>query len=159
MTSVPARGPSAYTHRLPVALLATAGLVIAGYLSLFELGVLHGVWDPVFGSGSREVLTSTLATSLPVPDAVLGVLAYLGEAALALIGPGDRWRRQPWLTLAYGALATALGCTAIGLVIVQAFVVHAWCLLCLGSASISLVAFALAAPELAATLRHLRGTP
>lgn len=158
MTPAPTRGPSAYTHRLPVALLATAGLGIAGYLSLFEFGVIRAVWDPVFGSGSRDVLTSTLATSLPVPDAALGVLAYLGEAVLALLGGRMRWREQPGLVLAYGVLATVLGCTAIGLAIVQAFVVHAWCLLCLGSASISLLAFALAAPELMATLHHLRGT-
>lgn len=149
--------PSALSHRWPVALLALAGALIAAYLSLFELGVTHEVWDPLFGDGSRAVLTSTLATSLPVPDAVLGVLAYLAEALLALAGGPDRWREAPWLTLAYGALATALGCTAIGLVAVQTFVVHAWCLLCLGSASISGVAFVLAVPELMATVRRLRG--
>jgi len=67
--------PSALSHRRPVALLALAGALIAAYLSLFELGVTHEVWDPLFGDGSRAVLTSTLATSLPVPDAVLGVVA------------------------------------------------------------------------------------
>jgi len=140
-----------------VALLAGAGLLIAGYLSLFELGVTNGVWDPVFGNGSREVLSSTLATSLPVPDALLGVLAYLAEAVLALAGGAERWRVQPRLVLAYGGLSTGLGCAAIGLAAVQAFAIHAWCLLCLGSALVSLTAFSLAAPELMATIRRLRG--
>jgi uncharacterized membrane protein len=137
--------------------VAATGLVIAGYLSLFELGVTARVWDPVFGSGSEQVLTSALATSLPVPDAVLGMAAYLTEAVLALVGSEQRWLEQPRIVLAYGALSTALACTAIGLVAVQSFVVGAWCLLCLGSAAISLSAFALAAPEVAATIRHLRG--
>lgn len=139
-----------------VAILAAAGLVIAGYLSLFELGVVGSVWDPVFGDGSRQVLTSALATSLPVPDAVLGMAAYLGEAVLALAGGPERWRDQPRLVLAYGGLSAALAGTAIGLVAVQALVVHAWCLLCLTSAAISIGAFALAAPEIVATIRHLR---
>ncbi len=148
--------PSARSHRRAVAILAATGLAIAAYLSLFELGVIDTVWDPVFGGGSEQVLTSTLATSLPVPDAVLGMLAYLAEGVLALLGGEERWHRQPGLVLVYGALSASLACTAIGLVAVQALIVRAWCLLCLGSAVISLSAFALAAPEVIATIQHLR---
>ncbi len=118
-------------------MLAAAGLVIAGYLSLFELGVIGSVWDPVFGRGSRRVLTSPLASSLPVPDAVLGVLAYLSEVVLALVGGPRRWRDQPRLVIVYGGLAAALVSTAIGLVAIQAFAIRAWCLLCLGSEAVN----------------------
>jgi len=81
--------PSAWDQRLPVAGVAPAGFAIAAYLTLFQLGVLHTVWEPFFGDGSRTVLTSRISRLLPVPDAALGAAGYLLDAVAGLVGgPG-----------------------------------------------------------------------
>ena len=140
---------------LPV--LALAGAAISGYLALFELGLIPMVWDPLFGSGSEQVLTSAPARALPIPDAVLGVAGYLAEAVLAVaahLTDGGASRR---LTIALGALAAVMGLTALGLVALQALVVSAWCALCLASAFISLSIASVAIPD-ALNALHSRAT-
>src|SRR5689334_18983885 len=82
---VQAHNPSAWRHRLVVALAALAGCGIAGYLALYQWGVDSRVWEPFFGSGSDAILHSHLAEALPVPDAALGVAAYLSEAVAVLV--------------------------------------------------------------------------
>jgi len=99
------------------------------------------------------VLTSSLSRALPVPDAVIGAIAYAAEAVLLLIGGPTRARTAPWIVIAYGALATAMAATAVALVLSQAFVVHAWCTLCLGSALVSWLVFALALREAVPAIR------
>lgn len=67
--------------------LALAGLAIAVYLTLYQLGIVPTVWEPFFGEGSRKVLHSPISRLLPIPDASLGAVGYLVE----------RWRgRRSW---------------------------------------------------------------
>ncbi|MFD7160474.1 vitamin K epoxide reductase family protein [Kribbella sp. NPDC059898] len=149
-------GPSALGRRLPVVLLSLAGFAIAMTLTLFQAGVLDSVWEPFFGDGSRQVLTSSVAQAIPIPDASLGAAAYLIEAVLELIGSPYRWRDRPWLVVLPGVVAAGLAAAAIGLVAAQIFIVKAFCTLCLGSAAISLLVAVLVAPEAAAAVRRLR---
>lgn len=124
--------------RLTVLALALAGAGVAAYLVLVQTDVVAHAWDPVFGRGSDRVLRSSVSRSLPFPDAGLGLVAYLLEAALALTDHGERWRRRPVLPLAYDATALGLGAAAVVLIGLQATVVGHWCLLCLCSAALSL---------------------
>src|SRR5690242_11836835 len=80
------RNPSAWSHRRWVIGLALLGAGIATYLTLYQAGLIRQVWEPFFGDGSEIVLRSWVSTMLPVPDATLGVLAYLVEAVLASLG-------------------------------------------------------------------------
>jgi uncharacterized membrane protein len=155
VTTAPAT-PSGLRLRLPVVLLSLAGLVIATVLTLFQVGVLHTVWDPFFGDGSRRVLTSSISRSLPVPDAALGMVAYLAEAVLESIGGRHRWHRHPWLPIAAGVVAAGLGVAALGLIAAQVLLVRAFCTLCLTSAAISLLVAGLVTPEVTAAVRRLR---
>ena len=152
----PYAGRSAWSHRLPAAALGAAGFVIAGYLALFQLGSVTSVWDPVFGDGSVQVLRSPLASALPVPDAALGAVGYLLEAVLLLAGGRARWRDRPWLVIVGALLVAAMAAGGVVLVVVQVAVLGTGCTLCLVSATISLVIAALAMPEAAATVSHLR---
>ena len=148
--------PSRMSKRLPLAGLALCGALVALYLTLYQVDVIDSVWEPFFGDGSRKILDSSLARSLPVPDAALGVVAYLAEVVLDLIGGEDRWRRRPAVVLVFGALVLGMAAGSIGLVLLQAFYFRAFCTLCLVSAGISLVIAALALGEPLASLRFLR---
>jgi hypothetical protein len=147
------RDPTAWRRRGVLLALALAGLAVAGYLTLYQVGVFEHVWDPVFGPrASRKVLGLTD----PVPDAAAGVLAYLTEIVLLLIGAPGRWRTMAWTCLALGAVLLAGAAVSIVLIVVQATVAHDWCLLCLGSAGLSLVLCALGIGEARAALGHVR---
>jgi uncharacterized membrane protein len=149
-------GPSTWQYRVPVILLATAGLTVATILTLYQVGLLKSVWEPFFGGGSRKVLTSALSQALPVPDAALGVTGYLTEAVLETIGGQRRWHDRPHVVFAAGLVAAGLGTAAIVLIAAQALLVQNFCTLCLTSAAISLLVAALVAPEALAATRRLR---
>jgi hypothetical protein len=149
--------PSKWSHRLPVLLLALAGCGIATYLALYQVHVLPTVWEPVFGNGSTVILReSAVARLLPVPDAALGAGVYLLEALAELPGDESRWRTKPWAVALLGLIAAGLGVAALGLVLAQALWFHHFCTLCLASAACSLLGCAAAAPEVWATVQHLR---
>lgn len=142
--------PDGLAERIRLIVLAFIGLYVSSYLTLYQLGVVSGVWDP-FLDGSPKVLH----LFEPVPDAALGALAYGTEIALSLIGGGDRWRSAPMdgtgprfrhlLRRSSERRASA----------VQPLVVGAWCTMCLASAAVSFAIFALSINEPRAALQHL----
>jgi uncharacterized membrane protein len=139
------------TRRAAALALAAAGLAVSAYLAAYQLELVATVWDPVFGpASSAQVLHSALSRALPVPDALLGALAYAAELAAGLAA---WWRPRRPVLLVYGAIAALLALTSVGLVAVQALVVHHFCLLCLTSAVISWAVAALVAPESLAAMR------
>lgn len=149
--------PSAWRHRLPVVALALLGCGMSTYLTLYQWHALPGVWDPFFGAASSEaVLTSVISRYLPVPDATLGALAYVGEAVLGLLGGSNRWRTHPWLVLLFGLTVLGMACVSLLLVAIQAFVVHSLCTLCLCSAAISWLNAWLSHDEVFAGLQRVR---
>lgn len=146
------KNPTAWSRRLPVTAMALVGLGIASYLTLYQVGILQSAWDPFFPEGSRKVLTFTS----PFPDASLGVLAYLTEIVLSLIGGSDRWRTMPWAVLAFGAVISIGALVSIMLIIVQPVFVGAWCTLCVASALISMAIFIAGVREPLAGLQYLK---
>ncbi len=148
--------PSSRKQRNHLVITAVAGLCIALYLGLYQLHIFSTVWDPFFINGSKEVLHSSVAKSLPVPDAFLGAFAYLMDAAGAFIGGEHRWKTSPWMVLFYGMVVGPLGMISIVLVIVQPVFLHAWCTLCLCSAAISISMISPATDEVLATLQYLQ---
>jgi hypothetical protein len=143
--------PTAWRKRLAIAALATAGLLVSGYLSLYQVGVLGRVWDPFFPAGVVDVLELTR----PVPDAAFGVAAYAAELALSFVGGADRWRTRPWTVLAFGVVIACGAVTSIALMAIQPLVAGGWCTPCLASAVISLLIFGWGADEPLAALQHL----
>ena len=133
--------PTDYRHRARLAVLASLGLLIALYLTLYQFRAYGTVWDPFFDA--RKVLDATY----PIPDAFAGVIAYGAELLLLVLGGEDRWRRLPWTCLALGAFLASGAVVSIALIVVQPTLVGHWCTLCLASAAISLVLFALGINE------------
>lgn len=148
--------PAAWSQRLPIVGLALVGFGIALYLSLYQLDVLDGVWEPFFGDGSRTILDSRVSHLLPVPDALLGAFGYLADAVAGLIGGSGRWRTMPWIVIVFGLAIGPFGAVSITLVVLQPVLFDSFCTLCLASAVISLAMIPPALDEVLATLQHLR---
>jgi len=146
-----------YTRGIIIA-LALIAFCIATDLALYQTRVVAGVWDPVFDGQSEHVLDSSVSRAIRrvtiIPDAALGAIAYLTEIVFCLLGApasspaGPPASRRRLLRVLFGLNSLALVLAGLALVALQAFVVHAWCLLCLTSASISVVIAILAATEL-----------
>lgn len=148
--------PSTWGQRLPIVGAALLGVLIAGYLAAFQLRWIDTVWEPFFGNGSREVLTSRLSHVLPIPDAALGAFGYLVDAVAGVIGGTGRWRSMPWIVIVFGVAVGPLGLVSIALVMSQPLVVGAWCTLCLASAVVSVLMIGPAMDEMLASLQHVK---
>lgn len=152
--------PSAWSQRIPIALLALVGFVISAYMALFEWGLISSVWDPVFGDSTERVLASDVAHRLHrwfgIPDAAMGAVAYLGDAVLGMAGSTRRWQYRPWMVILFGIDVIPLGAVSAILVLLQATIVGYWCFLCLVSAAISLILIYWAYDEVWSSLLYLR---
>lgn len=150
---------SSWSQRVPIAVLGFVGFSIAGYMGLYQWGLIATVWDPVFGNQSAQVLRSDTSLWMErwmlVPDAILGAIAYLGDAIYGLAGSTRRWQMRPWMTILFGIDVIPLGVVSVVLVVAQGTVVGAWCFLCLTTAAISVALIALAYDEVWSCMRFL----
>jgi uncharacterized membrane protein len=108
--------------RLAAALVAAAGTAVAGYLTY-----VHYRPDALVctgGGGCETVQESRYAELVGVPVALLGLLAYAAVLALVI------WDAPVARTLA-GAIALSAAGFALYLLVLQAFVIDAWCVWCL----------------------------
>ncbi len=148
--------PSAWSQRIPISLLAMAGFAMSGYLAAFQLGYTDRAVDPLFGDGTRRVLTSDISRWFPVSDAGLGAVSYLLEALTGFIGDRRRWRTMPWMVLLFGLMIIPTGAVSILLVVLQPIGVGSWCTLCLATAAVMLLMVSPALDEVIATCQALR---
>lgn len=151
--------PSAWSQRIPIAVLAGVAFFISTYMALYQWRLIPEVWDPVFGMGTQNVLDSPTSEQirswLLIPDAALGSVAYLGDAIYGLVGTTRRWQYRPWMVVLFGLDVIPLGIVSAVLVVLQGTVVGAWCFFCLVTALISLVLVYWAYDEVWATLKYL----
>jgi uncharacterized membrane protein len=151
--------PSGWRQRITIAVLGALAGAIAVYMALYQWRLIGGVWDPVFGEQSQQVLDSEVSHRmrhwLRIPDAALGAVGYFSEVILALAGSTRRWQYRPWMVLLFGFDVIPLGIVSVVLVVLQGTVVGAWCFLCLVTAGISLMLVFLAYDEVWSTLRFL----
>ncbi|HEX2302498.1 MAG TPA: vitamin K epoxide reductase family protein [Gaiella sp.] len=108
--------------RAAVALVALAGVAVAGYLTYVH-------YEPealicTSSGGCEAVQDSSYAELAGIPVALLGLGAYL--VVLALVA----WDTDLARTLAAAMALAAVGFAAY-LVVLQAFVIDAWCVWCL----------------------------
>lgn len=152
--------PSAWSQRIPIVLLALVGVVVAGWLALYQQEYVDTVWEPFFGDGTRTIVResgfSEFFEQFPIGDAALGALSYLLDAVTGAIGGTERWRTMPWIVVIFGIAVGPLGVVSIMLVVMQPVLYDAFCTLCLASAVISLAMIGPAADEVLASMQYLR---
>ena len=113
------------TLRVAVAVLALAGLAIAGYLTWARYAH-ESVACPIGGGGCETVQESSYAELAGIPVALLGLLLYL--TVLGLVAWDSPAARQ-----AVAALALAGTAFAAYLVVIQVAVIDAVCAWCLAN--------------------------
>ena len=148
--------PSTWRQRLPIVGLALIGVVIAGYMALYQFNVIDDVWDPFFGKGVNRVLDSKLSKAFPIPDAALGAFGYFLDAVTGAVGGTRRWKTMPWIVIVFGLAVGPLGAVSIALVMSQPLVVGAWCTPCLATAVISVLMIGPAMDEMLASCQHVK---
>ncbi len=136
--------------------IAFAGWLISRYLAAFQLGFIPTIWEPFFGQGTVNVLTSEVSRKFPISDAGLGSAAYTLEMLMAWMGGKTRWRSMPWMVTGFFILVVPLGVTSIVLVILQPVVVGYWCTFCLLTALIMLLMIPFTLDELVAMGQFLK---
>jgi len=108
--------------RAAVALVALAGVAVAGYLTY-----VHYQPDALIctsSGGCETVQDSSYAELAGIPVALLGLLGYV--AVLVLVA----WDSELARTLSAAIALVAAG-FAVYLIVLQAFVIDAWCIWCL----------------------------
>jgi hypothetical protein len=148
--------PSAWMPRILTVGLAMVCWSLARYMAAYQLGYIDEIWDPVFGKGTLDVITSKVSHDFPVSDAGLGALSYTLEFLLGWHGGSARWRTMPWLVLTFGFLVVPVGLVSIILIVLQPVAVGAWCFWCLLTAVCMLFMILLSGAEIIATLTFLR---
>ncbi len=107
--------------RLGLAAVAVAGLAVASYLTYVHYQPAALVCTG--GGGCETVQTSDYATLAGIPVALLGLLAYAAVLVLVVVD-------TPTARLAVAVIASSAVGFALYLVVLQAFVIDAWCIWC-----------------------------
>ncbi|MEP7347115.1 MAG: vitamin K epoxide reductase family protein, partial [Gemmatimonadaceae bacterium] len=147
--------PSTWQQRAPILVLGFLTFFMSRYMSAFQLGHISSAWDPIFGNGTIQVLTSTVSKNFPISDAGLGAFVYLIEILSGFMGDTRRWRTMPWMVAIFGIAVVPLGIVSVVLIISQPVLVGAWCTFCLLSAFLMLIMVALSLDEVIAMLQFL----
>ena len=117
-------------HRVGVA-AALAGTLLSGYLLAVRLTGGQAICGPALGpfGGCATVETSAWSSIGPIPIAAVGVVGSL-TLFIATIAHG---RRRDERALALWVLAATVGAMVeLSLIAIQAFLIGAWCIWCLG---------------------------
>lgn len=132
--------------RMGVALLALIGLMVAAYLSLYNLGLMGEIQCAV--GSCAKVQASPYAYFLGVPVALWGVAAYLAMLVVAVLGLQPRFMHARWVSLALFGMAAVGVVFSAYLTYLEAVVIEAWCQWCVVSAIVVTLIFLLTIPGL-----------
>lgn len=143
-TPAPAPPPLA---RMGVAVLALVGLLIATYMLLHRLGIVGRlICGP---EGACEIVQSSKwATFLSLPVPLIGVLGYLALLLVAVLGLQPPWARDRRVSVVLVVLSGIAVAFTAYLTAVEAWLIHAWCRWCLGSAAVIVLILACALVDL-----------
>jgi uncharacterized membrane protein len=128
-----------------MALISLLGLFLGIYLTLYHYGIVGSLACGV--SSCETVQSSRWSMFLGVPVATWGAGFYVLMLVLSFAALQDRFADSPRLALGMMVLAGWGVLFTAWLNYLEAFVIHAWCEWCLGSAAMVLVLFVLTVLE------------
>jgi uncharacterized membrane protein len=120
-------------HRMVVATLALAGVLLSTYLTLYHYGMVGPLVCGASGS-CEKVQLSRYAMFLGVPVAVLGLGGYALLLVVALAGLEGRFADGPRVTQLLATISGGGVAFSIYLTYLELFRIHAVCKWCVGSA-------------------------
>ena len=145
-TSVELDSAAPPANRMAIAVLALIGLLMSVYLTLHKFGYIGTL---ACGTGSCDtVQTSPWAVFMGVPVPLMGVFGYLFLMILAIVGLQPAHANNRKLGMALFLIADIALIFTLYLTYLEAFVIHAWCRWCLGSAAIVTLIWICSIPEL-----------
>lgn len=131
--------------RMGIAVLALAGMLIAGYMLLYKLGVIATL---ACGTGACEsVQASPWADFLGVPVPLWGVAGYGLIFVTALLGIQPERFTDRRIALILLAASTYAFLFSAYLSYIEAVRIRAWCRWCIGSAVVATLLFLFSLPE------------
>ncbi len=131
-------------HVMAFFVIALIGFADAAFLTVEHY---RGVIPPCTTAGCDLVLTSAYSALFGVPTSLLGALYYLAMALCAFIFLEARHvsgivKSHHFSILKWAKLGTVVGfLLSLWFTYIQVFILHAYCLYCLGSALISILLF------------------
>ena len=137
------------TKRMWMTLVSLLGLLLGAYLTLYKFGIVGTLACNI--SSCEQVQTSRWSVFLGLPVATWGLGFYAVMLVLSIAELQPRYAESHGLSLAAFLLAAWGLLFTAWLNYLEAFVIHAWCEWCLGSAAMVLVLFVLAALDLKET--------
>lgn len=131
---------------MAVSILSLMGLLI----SLYLLAHSFGLTGPVMcGIGDCEAVQASPYSHIgPIPISGIGTVGYLLLLVLAFLGLQPRFTRSKVVSLLLLGGSLLGVAFSVYLTYLEAFVIHAWCQWCVGSAVIITVIFILLLPEI-----------
>jgi uncharacterized membrane protein len=126
-------------RRMLMAVISLLGLFLGVYLTLYHYGVVGSLACGV--SSCETVQSSRWSMFLGVPVATWGAGFYVLMLVLSFAALQDRFAESSGLAVAMMLLAGWGVLFTAWLNYLEAFVIHAWCEWCLGSAAMVLVLF------------------
>jgi len=141
---------------MAIAILSLVGALISGYLMLHRLGLIGRL---ACGAGGQceTVQSSPWASFLGVPVPAIGLGGYLVLLALALVGMQPARAADRRFSLALLALSLVAVLFTAYLNGLEAFVIHAWCRWCIGSAVVIALIFLASIVDFANARRRAAG--
>jgi uncharacterized membrane protein len=138
-------------NRMAIAVLALIGVLISTYMTAYKFGALG---DIVCGTGGCQMVqNSPWAVFMGLPVPVIGLAGYGALMVIAMAGLQPSLARQRAVPALIAAGATVGLAFSAYLTYLEAFVIHAWCRWCIGSAVLAVLIFLFAIPE----FRRMRG--
>lgn len=134
-----------------IAAIALVGVFVAMYLTLYKFGIIGELTCSV--GNCETVNTSRWSVLLGLPVAAWGVGFYVAMLAVSMIGTQPRFAASRGVSLALVAMS-GWGVLFSGwLSYLEARVINAWCMWCVGSAALVVLLFVLSVLDLRGT-RH-----
>lgn len=159
----------AFRHDRGLYLTCRRGIVLTSFgaglcmmaIGLYQTGTrrLHDLPLPRIQSSRIAAVPPTYRPlGLPIPDSLLGLVNYAVTAALAGLGGPDRHRRTPGLVLLMATKVYGDAALGASLFAIQWAWYRAFCMYCVTTSLLGLVAAVLTVPETRAALHRL-GSP